>query len=234
MDERPTSGILPYEPLPMDPATRAFTELKGELALLRRAVEHVAAEKADIEIPDYSNTLARIAKSLIAIESAAALQVTPEDFGARFEAVAGQARREDRAMLAEAEGDLAEATRSLRACIGTAATIDRQNRRCWWWAGGGYLAGCLTLALLPGFAAHMAPTSWHWPERIAAHAVREPSLWEAGTRLMRTGNPEGWQAIVDAADMRQANRETLAACEQRAVKARQPVRCAIRIRRPVS
>ncbi|ODU30005.1 MAG: hypothetical protein ABS88_06520 [Sphingopyxis sp. SCN 67-31] len=107
----------------MDPATRAFTELKGELALLRRAIEHVAAEKADIEIPDYSNTLAKIAKALIAIESAPALQMTPEDLAARIEAAAALARREDQAAIAELKRELAEARRDLRTTIGTAATI---------------------------------------------------------------------------------------------------------------
>lgn len=80
MDEKRWPNALPYEPPPMDPATQAFTELKGDLALLRRAIEHVAAEKAEIEVPDYSNTLAKIAKWLIAIEGARALQMTPRIF----------------------------------------------------------------------------------------------------------------------------------------------------------
>ena len=67
MDDIQLPGTLPDAPPPMDPATRAFTELKGELALLRRAIEHVAAEKADIERPDYSNTLAKLAKAVIAL-----------------------------------------------------------------------------------------------------------------------------------------------------------------------
>lgn len=230
-DQKRWPNALPYEPPAPDPATRAFTELKGELALLRRAVEHLATEKAEIEVPDYSNTLAKIAKSLIAIESAPALQMTPEDFGARFEAAAVMARREDQAMLTKAARELTENARTLRTTIGTAATIDEQERACWRWCGGGFAAGCLLMAILPGFVAHLAPTGWHWPERLAARTVREPTLWDAGTRLMRAGNPEGWQAIVDAADMRQANRDAIAACEQRAAKAKEPVRCTISIGR---
>ncbi len=101
MDDIQLPGTLPGAPPPMDPATRAFTELKGELALLRRAIEHVAAEKADIEIPDYSNTLAKLAKSVIAIESAPALQMTPEEFQSRFEVATALARREDQAAITE-------------------------------------------------------------------------------------------------------------------------------------
>lgn len=47
-----------------DPATAAFARLEGEVALMRRAVEQVAAEKADIHIPDYSNTLGELSKHL--------------------------------------------------------------------------------------------------------------------------------------------------------------------------
>jgi len=226
MDERPTPTRLPYEPPPMDPATRAFTELKGELALLRRAVEHVAAEKADIEVPDYSNTLAKIAKSLIAIESAPALQMTPEDFAARIEAAAALARREDQAAIAELKRELAD----MRTIIGTAATIDQQERERWRWAGGGFVAGCLLWAALPGFVARIAPNDWHWPERLAARTVREPTLWEAGTRIMRADSPRAWQSIADAAELRRDNHEAIDACEQQAAKAKQPVRCTIRVR----
>ena len=92
------------------------------------------------------------------------------------------------------------------------------------------LARCLLWSVLPGFVARILPTNWHLPERIAARTVREPTLWDAGTRLMQAGNPEGWQAIVDAADMRQTNREAINACVQRAIKAKQPVRCTIRVK----
>ncbi|OYW85154.1 MAG: hypothetical protein B7Z20_09600 [Sphingobium sp. 32-64-5] len=206
----------------MDPATRAFTELKGELALLRRAIEHVAAEKADIEIPDYSNTLAKIAKALIAIESAPALQMTPEDLAARIEAAAALARREDQAAIAELKRELAEARRDLRTTIGTAATIAQQERERWRWAGGGFVAGCLLMAVLPGFAARLAPTDWHWPERLAARTVREPTLWEAGTRIMRADSPHAWQSIADAAELRRDNHEAIDACEQQAANGLSP------------
>lgn len=230
MDDIQLPGTRPDAPPPMDPATRAFTELKGELALLRRAIEHVAAEKADIEIPDYSNTLAKLAKAVIAIENAPALQMTPEEFQNRFEVAAALARREDQAAIAELKRELAETRRDLRATIGTAAAIDQQERARWRWAGGGFAAGCLFMAILPGFAAHLAPTGWHWPEHLAARTVREPTLWEAGTRIMRADSPRAWQSIADAAELRRDNHEAIDACEQQAAKAKQPVRCTIRVR----
>ncbi|KEZ16890.1 hypothetical protein CP98_03862 [Sphingobium yanoikuyae] len=230
MDEKRWPNALPYEPPPMDPATRAFTELKGELALLRRAVEHVAAEKADIEIPDYSNTLAKLSKSVIAIERAPALQMTPEEFQSQIEAAAALARREDQAAITELKRELADTRRDLRATIGTAATIAQQERDRWRWAGGGFVAGCLAWAVLPGFVARIAPTDWHWPERLAARTVREPTLWQAGIRIMQADSPQAWQFIADAAELRRDNHEAIDACEQQAVKAKQPVRCTIRVR----
>ena len=230
MDKRPIPSGLPYEPPPMDPATRAFTELKGELALLRRAIEHVAAEKADIDIPDYSSTLAKLAKAVVAIEAAPALQMTPDEFQKRFEGAAALARREDQAAIAELKRELADTRRDLRAIIGTAATIDQQESARWWWCGGGFAAGCLLMAILPGFVANLAPTGWHWPERLAARTVRAPTLWEAGTRIMQADSPRAWQSIADAAELRRDNHEAIDACEQQAAKAKQPVRCTIRMR----
>jgi hypothetical protein len=190
----------------------------------------VAAEKADIEIPDYSNTLAKLSKSVIAIERAPALQMTPEEFQSQIEAAAALARREDQAAITELKRELADTRRDLRATIGTAATIAQQERDRWRWAGGGFVAGCLAWAVLPGFVARIAPTDWHWPERLAARTVREPTLWQAGIRIMQADSPQAWQFIADAAELRRDNHEAIDACEQQAVKAKQPVRCTIRVR----
>lgn len=65
----------------------------------------------------------------------------------------------------------------------------------------------------------IGPQSWLWPEGVARRTLGEATLWDAGIRLMRAGNPEGWRAIVDAADMRRANSDTITACEKVAAKA---------------
>ncbi len=92
------------------------------------------------------------------------------------------------------------------------------------------VAGCLLWSFLPGVVARTLPENWHMPERMARHMVGEPTLWEAGTRIMRADSPGTWQAIADAAEMRRDNREAIDACEQAASKVKQPVRCTIRIR----
>ena len=144
------------------------------MALVRRAVQNLATEKAEIDIPDYSNTLGEMAKRLVAIDEHPAMQMTPEDMAARIQAAAAKARREDHVALADAKQQYVESARSLRALAGDVASFNEQRLRLKWAAGGGLLAGCLLWAVLPGFVARILPTNWHLPERIAARAVREP------------------------------------------------------------
>lgn len=157
----------------------------------------------------------------------------PSDrFGeARMTAAAARARRDDEVLIVAAKRERGEAIRDLRAIIGTANTIYEQKRLRWWYACGGLIAGCILWAVLPGFVARILPTSWHLPERIAARTVREPTLWEAGTRIMQADSPAAWQAIAEAAEMRRDNLDAIDACVQRAAKAKQPVRCTIRVRK---
>ena len=221
---------LPYDEPDPDPATRAFTRLEGEMAMMRRAVEHLATEKSEIDIPDYSKTLGEMANRLVSIERQPAMQMTPEDFEARMTAAAARARRDDEVLIVAAKRERGEAIRDLRAIIGTANSIYEQKRLRWWYVGGGLLAGCLLWSVLPGLVARILPTSWHLPERIAARTVRAPTLWEAGTRIMQADSPEAWQAIAEAAEMRRDNRQVIDACLQRAAKTKQPVRCTVKIR----
>lgn len=72
------------------------------MALMRRAVEHLDAERADIVIPDYGATLAEMTKRLGAVSRGIttiaeqpAMQLTPDSLGTRIEAVAVSARRTD-------------------------------------------------------------------------------------------------------------------------------------------
>ena len=94
---------------------------------------------------------------------------------------------------------------------------------------GAALAVSLLWLVYPSWAANIGPQGWHWPERVARRVLGEPTLWDAGIRLLQAGNPDSWRAIVDAADMARENRDTIAACETAATRAKEPVRCTIRI-----
>lgn len=210
---------------PDDPATMAFLRLEGEIALMRRAVENLATEKANIDIPDYSSTLGEMAQyldeatmTLTAIAAKPAMDLTPENMAERMERAARIARQSDREQISAAENRYDHAMRALTKMVASAKSAADQREHLIWAGGGGILAGCLLWAIIPGPIARALPESWHLPEKIAARAVGEPSIWEAGVRLLRVGSPEAWRAISDAAEMRRNNRVKIEACEQTAAK----------------
>ena len=226
----------PAEPN-IDPATEAFARLEGEMALVRRAVERLAAERADIAIPDYGATLTDMTKQLAAISESLddiaehpAMQLTPERLGARIEAVAVAARRADHERIDQASKEARQAAHDMKAAITQVSTAAYQRRRLWQGIGGGALAGILLWSFLPGTIARAVPEDWHWPERMAARMVGESSRWDAGTRLMQSESPKALNALERAADLLRDNREAFEACQKSAANAKQPVRCTVRIR----
>lgn len=224
---------------PADPAAVAFSRLEGEIALTRRAVENLATEKANIDIPDYSSTLGEIAqhldtaaKTLAAIVVKPAMEMTPETMGQRMDQAARKARQSDREQIGAAENRYDHAVRELGRMVASAKTAHDQREWLRWTGVGGGLAGCLLWAIVPGPITRALPESWHMPEKVATRVLGEPSIWESGVRLLRVGSPEAWRAISDAADMRHQNRETIANCEKTAAKMKRTVRCTVKIAPP--
>lgn len=222
-----------------DTAAEAFARLEGEIALVRRAVQQLAAEKAEIRIPDYSDTLGEIVKRLGSAERALnmiadkpAMELTPEDMARRIDHAARRARESDAGQLRQAQGRFDNGAYELRGIVSTMRTIDEQRRHLLWAVGGGILGGCLLWSILPGAIARSLPQSWHMPEKMAAHIVGAPNVWEGGVRLMRAGSPEAYETIAAAAVMRRDNREKIAACEKAALDEDKEVPCTIRIGPP--
>ena len=220
-----------------DPAAEAFSRLEGELALMRRAVQHLAAERADIVIPDYGKTLAEMAKRLGGIDECLediadhpAMKMTPDSIGNRIAAAAEAARRSDHDRISQARSDLHHVSQELRSVTAHARTAAEQRQQLYQVAGGALLAGILLWSFLPGTIARAMPESWHWPERMAARMVGASSVGDAGARLLQSNNPEAWNALLQAADIQRDNRDAIDACRKSAATSRQPVRCTVRIR----
>ena len=220
-----------------DPAAEAFTRLEGELALMRRAVQHLAAERADIVIPDYGPTLTDMVKRMGAIDGSLegivrhpALQMTPDSIGQRIAAAAESARRSDQDRISQARSDLNHAAQEMRSVAAHARTASEQRQQLYQVAGGAVLAGILLWSFLPGTVARAMPDGWHWPERMAARIVGAPSRWEAGAQLMQSDSPEAWNALVQAADIQRDNRDAIDACRKAAATSKQAVRCTVKIR----
>ncbi len=222
-----------------DPAVEAFACLEGELALMRRAVQHLAAERADIVIPDYGPTLIDIAKRMGAISESMkgmaghpAMQMTPDSIGNRIAAAAEAARRSDQDRISQARNDLNHAAQEMRSVTAHARNAAEQRQQLYQAVGGALLAGILLWSILPGTIARTMPESWHWPERMAARMAGASSRWDAGARLMQSDSPEAWNALVQAADIQRDNRDTIDACRKSAQTTRQAVRCTVKIRSP--
>lgn len=232
MDDAPS----PHHEPPEESAAQAFARLDGRIAMMARAVEHLAAERASIDIPDYSATLgqmstrlAAVAQGLASMAEKPAMQLTPERLAARMDMAAKASRATDRETLTAACEAHKEAAQIIYSLARTLRGADAQRRHLMWAASGGLLVGCLLWSILPGAVARVLPTGWHMPERMAAHIIGEPRLWEAGIRLMRAGDADAWRAITAAAQMRRDNREAIARCEKEAVKVERPVRCTVQI-----
>ena len=230
-----------------DPA-EAFEKLRaevessrGELALLRRAIEGLASERGAVDAPDYSETLGRIQQGMDAtaeriavindvIARSPALAMTPEQMAQRIAAAGNAARREDQAALAKAGEDKARVMAELRAVAGSAWTrADQKNRQLWFGLGGAAI-GILAWSILPGLVVReVAPASWQWPERMAARTLDMP-MWEGGQRMMRAAAPDAFANIAAGDRIVTANRETLEACHKAAARAKKPVRCSIEVK----
>ncbi|MDY0969436.1 MULTISPECIES: DUF6118 family protein [Sphingomonas] len=229
-----------------DPA-EAFDRLRAvverqdrELALLRRAVEGLAAERAHIDVPDYSETLGRMQQGVDAtadqiavindvIARSPALAMTPEQMAQRIAAAGSVARREDQAAFAKAGEDKARVMADLRAIAGSAWNRHDQKNRQLWFGLGGVTIGILAWAILPGLVAReVAPAGWQWPERMAARTLHLP-MWDAGRRLLIADSPKNWNVMVDGWNIIQKNSEEIKKCRKVAIKSRDTARCTIKI-----
>lgn len=167
-------------------------ELSGRLGSLSRTIDHLALEKQSIEIPDYSPTLAKmgghlasIAAQTEAVQESPALKMIPESMAERIATAAEAARETDKATIKKSQEVHAQAYADLKRATGTVRT--RQERR-WQMLCTGIgtaLAVSLVWLVYPGWAPNIGPQSWHWPERVAGRTIGEPTLWDAGIRLMR-------------------------------------------------
>lgn len=217
-----------------DPATEAFSRLEGEMAMVRHTVQNMARERADFVIPDYTATLgqmadqlAKVSKTLSTIGSKPAIELTPEDIAVQIERASLDMLRDSSDLFRQGRKDLDNATGQLNAMVGRIRIEAEQKRQTWRFAGMGLAAGILIWSILPGTIARAVPESWHWPERMARKAVGEPSIVEAGIRLIRSQNPEAWEELAEAQSILSANREALELCKERVRNSKSSIRCTV-------
>ena len=236
VEEPPAPQPAPEAETETDPATEAFARLEGEMAMVRHTVQNMARERADIVIPDYTATLsqmadqlAKVSKTLNTIGNKPAFELTPEDIADQIKCASSDMQHDSSELFRQGRRDLDSATAHLNAMAGCIRTQHEQKRETWRFAGLGLLAGILLWSILPGTIARAMPESWHWSERMARKAVGEPTIVEAGMRLIRSQNPEGFEELMTAHSILSANREALDRCKEKARKGERSISCSIEI-----
>ena len=225
------------EPHAGDDPAAAFERLRGEVSLLRSAIEGLTAARESIDIPDYEPTLARTEKILVAlvhqvdgIGKSPVVRLTPETMGGRLNAAVADSVNMLRSHAQSSQSALDGTVNDLRSIIRSARHADDQDRRVYLFGGGGLVLGLLLYAVLAGPIARLAPARWQWPEKVATRVLGEPTAFDAGQHMMRAANAEGWRAIVAAASLVRDNRETIDSCREQAAKSEKAVRCTIEVK----
>lgn len=220
-----------------DPAALAFAALGEKIDLLEAAVTGLAAKRD--AAPDYSETLGEIAALLERMRAAIngfarsrAMKLTPDVMADQIAAAAAKARASDGAAIEQARARFDNAAHRIERLAGTLTAVREQRQHLRRVAGSGLLAGMLLWSFLPGVILRTLPQSWHGSENVARHIIGEPTLWEAGARLMQAGDHKAWSGIVAASELRRDNYDAIAKCERAATKARSPARCTINVEAP--
>jgi hypothetical protein len=131
-------------------AVRAFEELRGEVSLLRLALQGLTAQGQ--AVPDYSPTLADIDRRLHAvcewarkISDCPGIKLTPERLATEIERASVAARRADAAALAEARSALEQEACRLDAIVRRGRLAADQRR---WLVGSGLF--CILIGVTLG------------------------------------------------------------------------------------
>ncbi|WP_421937625.1 DUF6118 family protein [Phenylobacterium sp.] len=202
---------------PSDPASEAFERLRLEVALLRRAVEGLAAD-AGAEPVDYSPTLARLSKAVAEVDTQVTalgerpvLALAPDQLGSLFQMAAARVLARPVVTLEREQAVLNQATEALRAARQAEMARAGSWRRMAGLLAAGALAGALVWGLLLGPLARMLPASWAAPERLAAATLAQP-MTVAGEQLLSRGDPQTWETVMLVRRLPDRQRSELGRC----------------------
>lgn len=204
-----------------DPAEEAFGQLRTEVALLRRAVEGLAAAEERHEPVDYGPTLGKMAGQLAAVDKriealaqSPLLSMTPARVAGEVQATASRARQEAQGDWSRAQRGLDDAVRALGEVVPRPRATRDQRRWVIAASVGGMIAGIVLWIGLSGPIARSLPDRWQVAERMAAATLKQ-DRWSAGQRLLANSKPESWRTMVGDLRFANENREALEACRAR-------------------
>jgi Family of unknown function (DUF6118) len=220
-----------------DSATQAFADMRDKIAGLTRAVDSMAGEWKALEIPDYGETLDKIAEELAAtaekLEALAekpGLKLTPTSLSEAIITAGKAARAEDHAALDRAISAFNQTEKEMTGSLVSARSAQTQDKRLRRVSMNCTILGMVLWALLPGPIMRAMPQSWLLPERLAVRAIGGDK-WNAGQRVLALANPERWlwlRAIDDESTM---GKRALINCFRIANKVKQQTPCEVYVRR---
>lgn len=206
---------------PSDPAADAFERLRTEVALLRRAVEGLAAD-AGVEPPDYSPTLAELSDvvaevnaQVTALGERPVLALAPEQLASLFQMAAARVLAKPVAELDRERAALSQATEALRITRQADLARSQSWRRMASLLGAGAVAGAVLWGLLLGPLARVLPATWGVPERLASATLALP-MGPAGERLLSRSDPKAWDAAKFVSQLPESQLAELWRCMSRA------------------
>lgn len=220
-----------------DPAEEAFGQLRTEVALLRRAVEGLAAAEERHEPVDYGPTLGKMAGQLAAVDKriealaqSPLLSLTPARVAGEVQAAATRARQEAQGDWSRAQRGLDDVVRALGEVVPRPRATRDQRRWVMAAGAGGVMAGIVLWVGLSGPIARALPDRWQVAERMAAATLKQ-DRWTAGGQMMHGISPQDWARIVEMSQFERDNREALEACRRAAAKAGKDQICKLIVRR---
>lgn len=219
-----------------DEATRAFEDLRAEIASLRQAVEVLAPTIENGKAPDYSPTLGVIAKNLHAatlrmdaIAKHTGANLAPEIARREIARVYDDALRPARLELERSTREVLDAVYVVNGTVAKVRTRREQRARLIRASAIGLAAGLVAFPLLVHPMARLLPTGWGIPERIATSALGRQG-WDAGALLMQADSPTGWRRIAEADAVVRNGGEELKACQDAAATTAKDQRCTITVK----
>ena len=218
---------------PSDPAADAFERLRSEVALLRRAVEGLAAGAQDAPV-DYSPTLAELSEAIAGVSAQAValgerplLALAPDQLGSLFQSAAARVLVRPLAELEREHAALRQAAGVLEAARQSDLHRTQSLRRTAGLLGGGALAGIVLWSLLLGPLARALPGPWGVPERLAAATLAQPTT-QAGEQLLRRGDPQGHAALQVVRRLSRGQLAALQECLSQSTSGK-PRTCAVKL-----
>jgi Family of unknown function (DUF6118) len=220
-----------------DPAAKAFIEMRNAVAGMTMAVNKMAGEWNALEIPDYTETLGKmatnfeaLAEELEELSSKPALELTPESLAKQIAAAGAAARKAEQESLASAAATFVNLGSEMAGFLASARTENEQNK---WVLGFGGLClafGLIAATVLPGPIYRAMPESWHWPETRAANML-DRHMWDAGERLQAVADPKRWEARSAIEEATVDSKDSIAACLRAIARTPKPVQCGISFKR---